>query len=68
MVFLFLFVVGVLAPVVHNLCTPGFFWFLYKVAFYRSKKKNEGQLGCHTRVLLGLRSQCQLLSRVDGAT
>ena len=41
MVFLFLFAVGVLAPVVHNLCTPGFFWFLYKVAFYRSKKKKS---------------------------
>ena len=41
MVFLFLFAVGVLAPVVHNLCTPGFFWFLYKVAFYRSKKKKK---------------------------
>ena len=44
MVFLFLFAVGVLAPVVHNLCTLGFFWFLYKVAFYRSKKKKKRML------------------------
>ena len=37
----FFFAAGVVAPFVHNLCTFGFFCYLYIVAFYRSKKKKK---------------------------
>ena len=38
---MFFFAAGVVAPFVHNLCTFGFFCYLYITCFFIDQKKNE---------------------------